>query len=43
MLATCLRRQVVPHWNAYNPVSQRLALRLGLVQVGVCEILALDG
>jgi len=43
MLAMCLRRGVVPHWNAFNPVSQRLALRLGLVQVGVCEILMLDG
>ncbi len=43
MLATCLRRGVEPHWNASNPVSQRLALRLGFVQVGVCEISMLDG
>jgi GNAT superfamily N-acetyltransferase len=43
MLATCLRRGHVPHWNAYNPVSQRLALRLGLTPIGVCEISMLDG
>ncbi len=43
MLAVCLLRGVEPHWNASNPVSQRLALRLGFVQVGVCEIVVLDG
>ncbi len=43
LLAVCLRRGVVPHWNASNPVSQRLALRLGFEEVGVCEILMLDG
>ena len=43
MLAGCLRRGLTPHWNAYNPISQRLARRLGLTPIGVCEILLLDG
>lgn len=45
--ASALARRVlgmglVPHWNASNPVSQRLALRLGFEAVGTCEILMLD-
>lgn len=43
MLAKCVRRGLTPHWNAYNPISQRLARRLGLTPIGVCEILMLDG
>ena len=43
MLLKCRERGVVPHWNAFNPVSQRLAVRLGLEEHGVCEILMLDG
>jgi GNAT superfamily N-acetyltransferase len=43
MLGECRRRGLEPHWNAYNPVSQRLAERLGLTPVGICEILMLDG
>jgi hypothetical protein len=43
MLLECRKRSVAPHWNAFNPVSQRLALRLGLREDGVCEILMLDG
>jgi len=42
MIGDCLERGLEPHWNAFNPVSQRLARRLGFVEVGVCEILALD-
>jgi len=43
MFVECRRRGVTPHWNAFNPVSQRLAERLGLRPDGVCEILMLDG
>jgi GNAT superfamily N-acetyltransferase len=43
MLAECQQRGHLPHWNAYNPISQRLALRLGLTPIGICEILMLDG
>lgn len=39
----CLERDILPHWNASNPVSQRLALQLGYRPTGVCEILFLRG
>ena len=32
-------RGLEPRWNASNPVSQRLAARLGLRPAGVCEVL----
>lgn len=35
----CLERGVLAHWNAANPVSQRLALQLGYRRSGTCEIL----
>jgi GNAT superfamily N-acetyltransferase len=34
-------RKRTSRWNASNPVSQRLALRLGFVPDGVCEVLFL--
>lgn len=37
-----LRRGLEPCWNASNPVSQRLARRLGFRPAGVCEILFLE-
>jgi GNAT superfamily N-acetyltransferase len=49
-LATCaaaalvqeaLVREHVPHWNAFNPVSRRLAERLGFAFAGIVEIMAL--
>jgi len=42
MIQEALQRELEPHWNASNPVSQRLARRLGFEYVGMCEILALD-
>jgi GNAT superfamily N-acetyltransferase len=41
VLLHCLEAGIRPHWNASNPVSQRLALRLGYRPAGVCEILYL--
>lgn len=37
----CLKRGVIPEWNAANPVSQRLALRLGYRLAGTVTILRL--
>lgn len=37
----CLERGVTPEWNASNPVSQRLALRLGYRTRGTVTILRL--
>lgn len=37
----CLDRGLAPHWSASNPVSQRLAARLGYRPGGVCEVLYL--
>ena len=34
-------RGLVPHWNASNPISQRLAARLGYGPGGICEVLYL--
>ena len=34
----CLERGITPHWNASNPVSQRLALRLGYRPAEVVEV-----
>ena len=41
LLRECLDRGLVPRWSASNPVSQRLALRLGYRPAGVCEVLFL--
>ncbi len=34
----CSRRGLVPHWSASNPVSQRIARRVGFVENGVCQV-----
>jgi GNAT superfamily N-acetyltransferase len=39
----CLDHGLVPCWSASNPVSQRLAVRLGYRSAGWCEILFLRG
>jgi GNAT superfamily N-acetyltransferase len=41
LLRYCLDAGVVPRWSASNPVSQRLAVRLGFRPAGVCEVLYL--
>jgi GNAT superfamily N-acetyltransferase len=41
LLRECLTRGLVPRWSASNPVSQRLAVRLGYRAAGVCEVLFL--
>jgi GNAT superfamily N-acetyltransferase len=41
LLLHCLEAGLRPEWNASNPVSQRLALRLGYREAGVTEILYL--
>lgn len=42
LIREALERGLEPHWNAFNPVSQHLARRLGFAYVGTCEIQALD-
>jgi GNAT superfamily N-acetyltransferase len=39
LLRECLERGLTPRWSASNPVSQRLAVRLGYRPAGVCEVL----
>lgn len=39
LLRQCLREGLVPRWSASNPVSQRLAVRLGYQPAGVCQVL----
>jgi predicted GNAT family acetyltransferase len=41
LVQEALVREHVPHWNAYDPVSQRLAERLGFAFAGIVEILAM--
>jgi GNAT superfamily N-acetyltransferase len=41
LLGQCLTEGLVPRWTASNPVSQRLAVRLGYQPADVCEILYL--
>lgn len=41
LLRECLRLGIAPCWSASNPVSKRLALRLGYRPGGVCEVLYL--
>src|SRR4029079_16857836 len=43
LMRECLRRGLVPCWSASNPVSKRLALRLGYRPGGTCEVLYLRG
>ena len=39
LLRQCLDQGLTPRWSASNPVSQRLAVRLGYRPAGVCEVL----
>jgi hypothetical protein len=39
LVRRCLADALVPRWTASNPVSQRLAVRLGFRPAGVCEVL----
>jgi GNAT superfamily N-acetyltransferase len=39
LLRQCLVEGLAPRWSASNPVSQRLAVRLGYRPAGVCEVL----
>jgi len=41
LLEHCLETGLTPRWSASNPVSQRLAVRLGFRPAGVCEVLYL--
>lgn len=41
LLYECLDRKMVPEWSASNPVSKRLAQRLGYRPAGECEVLYL--
>jgi GNAT superfamily N-acetyltransferase len=41
LMGRCLDLGLVPGWSASNPVSQRLAVRLGYEPAGVCEVLYL--
>ena len=41
LMRHCLDSGLVPQWSASNPVSQRLAARLGYGPGGICEILYL--
>ena len=43
LLHDCLERGVIPEWNAANPVSQGLALKLGYRVGGTVTILRLGG
>ncbi|CAM2063898.1 GNAT family N-acetyltransferase [Sulfidibacter corallicola] len=43
MVLECFRRGLTPHWSASNPVSQRIARRVGFVENGVCHVLESRG
>jgi predicted GNAT family acetyltransferase len=43
LMGHCLDVGLTPRWSASNPVSQRLAVRLGFQMAGVCEVLYLAG
>ena len=43
LMRECLRLGLDPCWSASNPVSKRLALRLGYRPGGACEVLYLRG
>lgn len=42
LIQEALVRGLEPHWNAFNPVSQRLADRLGFAFAGTCGVLELN-
>jgi GNAT superfamily N-acetyltransferase len=42
LMGRCLDMGLLPAWSASNPVSQRLAVRLGYAPAGVCEVLYLS-
>lgn len=42
MLDWCLSRKLQPEWSASNPVSKRLALRLGYRPAQLCDIFYLE-
>lgn len=42
MLDWCLSRRLQPDWSAANPVSKRLALRLGYSPAQLCDIFYLE-
>jgi len=39
MVLACEDRQLTPYWSASNPISQRLARRIGFVDDGLCQFL----
>jgi GNAT superfamily N-acetyltransferase len=39
LVRQCLTEGLTPRWSASNPVSQRLAVRLGYQPAGVCQVL----
>jgi len=39
MLCECAARGLEPHWSASNPISQRLARRLGFLDNDICHVL----
>jgi len=39
LMRQCLMQGLEPRWSASNPVSQRLAIRLGFRPAGACEVL----
>ena len=41
LMAAALARNIIPCWSASNPVSKRLAQRLGYRPAGECEVLLL--
>lgn len=43
LIRECLRLGLEPSWSASNPVSKRLALRLGYRPGRQCEVLYLRG
>jgi len=43
LVVHCLERAIVPHWNAADPLSRELAVKLGYRPAGTCEILFLQG
>jgi len=42
LILHCLDRGVRPEWSAANPISKRLALRLGYVPAAICDIVCLE-
>ncbi len=42
LLIDAMDRGIEPCWNAANPVSQRMAIRLGFTRADTCEVLFLE-